>query len=422
MISTSATSIPLPAASILFQANQPKPTIPGLETEIFFKNDTPRVFTSADFSSVQFLTTEEPLDDLVLPEQVKTAPNTSNCSHSPGNLSNSSLLYGYNETADVMIASITSLLATCGLLGNLLALLYFWPKRKKSLPPFLYTIISAIDILKSPLTVPVLATLFRSRAPGIFENFLFCAIWPFLFFFLVRMSMFVTMLVSVTRTIVLVTPFREISRRAVGISIVLYAVFLTAVDIIFVSFGWLVTQYRKQEGFCEIFPADQSENYASYSYSGVLQIELLLPVLLVIFSFVTGTASLVMKKTTIPNEDDHKLKRVSITIAIFTAVFLLCSLPGFLLQMMYLTSQFRADSVRLLTRFPSFNRFLRWYGHLLSQFFLVQINAALNPCIYVFRMPRYRRWTKKLMKDTASILKDTVRKHSSSASSSTEWG
>ena len=406
---TSASGIPLPLI-------QGKPTIPGLGTGMFHEN------ISTTFTSGEFLTTEEPLDDLVLLEPTKTPHNTSNCSNTGLNLTNSALLHEYNETADVMIASITSLLAICGLLGNLLALLYFWPKRKKSLPPFLYTIISATDILKSPLTFPVLATLFQSRAPGIFDNSLFCAVWPFLFFFLVRMSMFVTMLVSVTRTIVLVTPFTEISRRAVGISIIIYAVFLAAVDVVFVSFGWLVTHYRKQESFCEIFPPDQTENYASYSYSGVLQIELLLPVLLVIFSFVTGTASLVMKKTTIPNEDEKKLKRVSVTIAIFTAVFLLCNVPGFLLQMTYLTSQFRADNVEGLTQFPSFNKFLRWYGHLLTQFFLVQINAALNPCIYVLRMPRYRRWTKKLVKDTASILKDTVRKHSSSASSSTEWG
>ena len=50
--------------------------------------------------------------------------------------------------------------------------------------------------------------------------------------------MFVTMLVSVTRTIVLVTPFHELSRRAVSSSVVAYAVLLTGVDIVFFSLGF----------------------------------------------------------------------------------------------------------------------------------------------------------------------------------------
>ena len=357
------------------------------------------------------VTTHESPGSLVFPDNV---------SHSVvSNLTNSSS-YLFDETLDVAVASMLCLFATCGLLGNFLALFYFWPKRKKALPPFLYTIISATDILKSPLTVPVLATLFRSRAPGLFQNVFFCAIWPFLFYLLVRMSMFVTMLVSVTRTIVLVTPFHKVSRRAVSISIVVYALLLTAVDVIFVAMGWLETAYRSYEGFCEIFPPDQSNDYASYSYSGVLQIELLLPVLLVIFSFVMGTISLVMKKTTMPNEDEKKVKRVSITIAIFTGVFLLCNVPGFLLQLLYLASQFCDGGTWKLSN----NAFTKWYGHMFTHLVLIQLNAALNPCVYLLRMPRYRRWTNKMMKDTASILKATVRdmKTSSSASSSTEWG
>ena len=366
-------------------------------------------------------TTEEPLEKLVFPSPLKNCSQDTlaNISDSAANLTDSSLL-NFNDTADITLASIASLLAVCGLLGNILALLYFWPKRKKAIPPFLYTIISAIDVLKSPLALPVLATLFRSRAPGLFENSLFCAMWPFLFYLLVRMSMFVTMLVSVTRTIVLVTPFHELSRRAVSSSVVAYAVLLTGVDIVFFSLGWLETGYRQYEGFCEIFPPTQSSHYASYSYSGTLQIELLLPVLLVIFSFIMGTISMVTKKTTMPNEDEKKLKRVSITIAIFTGVFLLCNIPGFLLQMIYLASQFCEGGSEKL----SSNPFLKNYGHLLTHFFLIQLNAAVNPCIYVLRMPRYRRWTNKLMKDTASILKATVRdlKNSSTSSSSTEWG
>ena len=355
------------------------------------------------------------------PDDLRFLTNPANCSNSSYPVENFTIpLYPLNGPADITLASLTSLFAVLGLLGNFLALLYFWPKRKKAIPPFLYTMISGIDILKSPLSLPVLATLFNSRAPGLFNNSFLCATWPFLFYFLVRMSMFVTMLVSVTRTIVLVTPFHELSRRAVGMSIVIYAALLVVVDVVFVSLGWLTTSYRNYEGFCEIFPPEHANRYASYSYSGVLQIELILPVILVIFSFVMGTISLMMKKTTMPNEDEKKLKRVSITIAIFTGVFLLCNSPGFFLQMLYLVYQFYNGGVGPLHS----NAFLQWYGHLLTHFFLILLNAVLNPCIYVLRMPRYRRWTKKMIMDAGSILKATVRdlKNSSTSSSSTEWG
>ena len=91
-----------------------------------------------------------------------------------------------------------------------------------------------------------------------------------------------------------------------------------------------------------------------------------------------------------------KVRKVSVTITLFAGVFSACNIPAFLLQVnyliLYINERNRATE-------NSRGPFMEWYGHLLSHFFLTFFNAAVNPCLYLLRMPRFRQWLKLVTKD-----------------------
>ena len=86
------------------------------------------------------------------------------------------------------------------------------------------------------------------------------------------------------------------------------------------------------------------------------------------------------------------------TITIFAGTFLACNIPAFLLQMKYFVLYIKeVEGAR--DRGVNRGAIMEWYAHLLSHFFLTLFNAAVNPCLYLLRMPDFRRWLKVVAKD-----------------------
>ncbi|XP_063677802.1 uncharacterized protein LOC134813851 isoform X2 [Bolinopsis microptera] len=305
----------------------------------------------------------------------------------------------YSETADLAIASLTVLLILIGLIGNSTSLVYFWQQRKKAIHPKLYTMICAVDICSCITAIPVIISLFNSRTPVLFEDNVFCATWTVAMTVLLKLAMFLVMIVSVTRTIAMTFPLRKIRADVVIKVIIAYMTFICFVDVVVLSAGWFETKFKEDVSMCEIRPKGERVPI-HYVYSLAVQTELLLSSVLVFSSFAYGTFRLVTKRsqrnsrrTTKNNfqaKEDAMFVQVTVTIAIFTAVFLMCNLPGFILQLTYFLgqfAQFKVDDVMIESRF------LWWYSHIVFYFFCGLLNAAINPFLYFSRMPNYRNWT-----------------------------
>ena len=305
----------------------------------------------------------------------------------------------HSETADFAIASLTVLLIVFGLVGNSTSLVYFWQRRKKAIHPKLYTMICAVDICSCITAVPVIISLFNSRTPVLFEDNVFCATWTVAMTVLLKLAIFLVMIVSVTRTIAMTFPLRKIRADVVIKVIIAYMTLICFVDVVVLSAGWFETKFKEDVSMCEIRPKGERVPI-HYVYSLAVQTEVLLSSVLVFSSFAYGTFRLVTKRkqrlsrrTTKNNfqaKEDAMFVQVTVTITIFTAVFLMCNLPGFLLQLTYFLgqiAQFGIDDVMIKSRF------LWWYSHIVFYLFCGLLNAAINPFLYFTRMPHYRNWT-----------------------------
>ena len=302
----------------------------------------------------------------------------------------------FSGTADILIATTLIILIIFGILGNTSSFIYFWRLRKRAIHPKLYTMICCVDITCCLAAIPVIITLLTSRQAVLFESTVFCTVWSIMMTTLFKLAMFLVMMVSITRMIAIIFPHHIIRFGVVVKFIIGFITIVVLVDItVLVTSVGLHARYNEKEAMCEIHVSGRS-SVIHYMYSIFVQAELLLSSVVIFFSFVLGTFRLmgrrreaIARRGDQGSGDEVMFLKVSITIAIFTAVFLLCNLPCFILQLAYFVAQFENKVNDVFLE----NRFMMWYGHLIFHFFMGLLNAAINPCLYFSRMPNYRIWT-----------------------------
>ena len=298
---------------------------------------------------------------------------------------------------DWIIGGLTSLCAIVGLLGNSTAFSYFWSRRNKTVPDILYIVISATDCCTSALaTLPVIISLFNSRDPMLFKNKGFCGFWVMIYSFLLILSMFLVMLISITRTIAIAFPLHnKMKRRTVVMIIVGYTVLILVINGIYLAFEMLEAIYTPRYAACGSHLGTIGSALTEHFYTVSYQAEIALPAFITFISFIISTVSL-FRRPTLLNEDGRKYRKVSVTIAIFTAVFLICNIPYFLYQLVNYVEIFWPNNITKTLQYG--NAFMFWYGSLVLHFFPVILNAALNPCLYLLRMQNYRKWLQRIFR------------------------
>ena len=292
----------------------------------------------------------------------------------------------FNDTADKTIGILLIMCLLIGLPGNIISLLYFWGRRKDSFPDILYTVISAVDACTCVLTLPVICSLMSGRQPlEFFLNYTICGLWYVPFYFTLRFSQFMVLVISVTRTITILAPFFTMKKRAVLVACAVYSLYILAVEIVFMGSG--VTKFF----YFPLIASSTTTNSVDppdWQYTVFVMINLVNLILLsviVFVSFVMSTTSLA-KGSANGNND---FRRVSITITIFTAVFLVCNLPMFLTELL---NNIFFVWVKSLKAGARESPFFMWYFMFISYRVLTPVNAALNPFLYLWRMRTFRGW------------------------------
>ena len=331
----------------------------------------------------------------------------------------------FSASIDHVIGAFAIFLMMIGVIGHILSIFYFWKRRRKTIHDFLYLVISVVDALTSAACFPVIVSLLNSRSEMLFNNVGICYSWPVSFYLLIRVSMLLVILVSVTRTVVIARPSKhnsiKLEPKHVVLGMMAYSIMLVTIDLAFLLTGnGLLGKgitYVKRVSFCEIFTEyedlekgeDLQSEWSTRLYAAIFNLGLILPCLVVFVSFSVSVIALSRRKG-MQSKDEKKFRFVSITIGLFTALFLFCYLPLFVLQVVYFTSYF-------IIRLPilEINGF-KYYGHLLVQFFLPLLNATIKPYLFMLRMPQYRKWLIHLLKMThcypAEIVKSSDTKGS----------
>ena len=296
-----------------------------------------------------------------------------------------------SETTDKVISVVLILLLVISVLGNTTAFFYFWKNRRKSLPNKLYMAIIVVDLVTNLSSVPVITSLFNLREPMLFETSGLCVTYLISMNFSIRMSMFLVAVLSITRTISIVTPHRarNISSKMIALSIFCYGVLLVGVDGLLTAKEWFSTRFYPPMPACVFVLSELNKlpigtMMALFLLSVV--IEALVPPVVVFTSLVITVVALKRSVPRSNSDTESRLRQISITVALFTALHMICTLPFFT----YVFSQ----AVDHFTSIPEFSWFrsgdMMWYGQISFLLLPSCLNTALNPCLYFWRMPRFR--------------------------------
>ena len=295
-----------------------------------------------------------------------------------------------SKTADILIGVFLLLVVFTGIGGNIAALAYFWKRRDDNLSKLLYTIISITDICTSTVTIAVIPTLFKGRRPGLFRSYGICGAFSMLFKHLQRFSMYMVMMISVTRTIAIFKPFYKIRKKGVVVACLAFEIFWIAVDVAFLASGSLQMVYYAPAASCGVIPGVGVQIWTWNFYIIIFLLWLVLGTLFVLISLILSlrTVAGMRKRSTIQNAKVKKFVDVSLTITLFTAAFLLCNLPLLILQTWANIVYFIGTEAD----YENKNDVYGWYGLVIAHVFLTTFNAASNPCLYLTRMLKYRAW------------------------------
>ena len=130
--------------------------------------------------------------------------------------------------SDKVLGTVLILCVLFGTAANVQSLRYFLSTKKRNLSTLLYQTICCLDLCTCSLpSLPVAVSLFLNRRPVLFNSSALCLIWWLLFRVLHLGSMFLVMLLSVSRTLSMKLPFFRLSKRWV------FSTFLGFVSILF---------------------------------------------------------------------------------------------------------------------------------------------------------------------------------------------
>ena len=310
-----------------------------------------------------------------------------------------------DEELDEWLGSLTAVLSVIGLFGNISSLLYFWSMERKSLPDKIYIAITAVDIATNIGFVSSASFLLSNRNTVLCNRSGLHLAAAILLRFSAKMSSFLVAVLSVLRSIVIVKPHkaRQIRPHIVAYIVTGSALVLLLKDVLPVTLGWVVLQIQTNLDCPRLVLGPKMPGIVSLLVQIIDTVELLLNSLVVLVSFILS-AIFLLKNSINPSSNadaEGRSRQVSITIALFTALFLLCNLPYFAWYMFLIFLRFVEPVEQKLISFilETRSKWIVWNGNIIFSFLPVHLNAALNPCLYLWRMPRYREqlsiwWTK----------------------------
>ena len=257
-----------------------------------------------------------------------------------------------------------------------------------------------ISILVLPLAIPYLL---RNRQGWVLEtSTVFCTIWGILWYVLFVLSIFLVAMLSITRTIQIVCPFRNLRKKAVIGVILGYLVVLIVQSTIpmwfkeIYDYDWRMSYHC---GWRNDFLKDHS-GAAYHTYTQIIFFETYFPIFPIIISCVLTIRSLKSSENSALNQANRE---VTITIILFTVIYMVCNLPQVVMHFITIIGQSH-DSVKALMNWDKPYRYwFRFYMIL-----LVPINSALNPILYLWRMKKMRQSTRNMIKRCMKVANQKI--------------
>ena len=300
-------------------------------------------------------------------------------------MSNSSTVHDFSPTVDHSLVVLYWLCLILGLPGNVLALKYF-VKQPPALAIVLFTLTAGLDTLSLPIIcIPTIYTLLNERKPGWYSNHTVCSVLGILYNWISIISVFLLTVLSLSRTHLLLFPVRKQNKSRTYQFMAVYVALVTLHETVFTATGKLNFYYTVDEGYCW----DKGDTKPWSVYDDVVDTTLLaVPIIPVSIScFITCYK--VFKSAALSNHSvmESPVKRnATITILLYTSVYILFSLPNFLNYVTWAQAKIRFGSSSSIYG----HGFMKYYSWLLTDTLMIVLISTINPLILLARTRRYR--------------------------------
>ncbi|KAL5263846.1 hypothetical protein ACHWQZ_G005053 [Mnemiopsis leidyi] len=302
----------------------------------------------------------------------------------------------FNNLGDTILGDTTLTITAVGLLGNTLLLSYFLCNRAwRRLSDTLYFLISLVDTVILVFHVPVSISLTSLRQPGTwFSTSTGCGVWGVVWNTAMRLSIFVIMVLAVTRMIILVHPFKRIRKPHILVHIGFYFV-LEILQASVPFYIGLEYTYVGSIAMC-FWPDYRAFQYPSngffiwYFHRAIF--EFAAPFIVIISCCIVSVVSLYRSKRSqkySPQECRVNNKNnATLTIIILASAYIICNIP----LLVYSTVSF-TDAV-----IDPHNQAITWddnnYCFIVFCINSVMLNAAVNPVLFLSRVSAMRVWVR----------------------------
>ena len=274
-----------------------------------------------------------------------------------------------------------------GTLGNLAAFTFF-KFSTENVPHTIYKIITLADMYICACVLPVGACYLMERSPGIvFGNGVMCHIWGYIWNICGRMSIFLVVVLSTTRTLTILRPFYLLKIKAVVAAILVYILLLLTQLLVMDFFQGAHIKFDEHYADCGFYANPKNTNQVLY-FIGYI-IPFIVPMFIVIISCAFTIYAIAIK----PRQNDSHTKaqatssaRATMTILIFTLTYSIFNIP-LVFDRMIMAIQFYSEYNINLYKFPYSEHYLN-FTYSIS----IAINSALNPWLYLWRMHNFRRF------------------------------
>ena len=276
-----------------------------------------------------------------------------------------------------------------GIFGNICSF-FFFKAKKRDISTVIYMLITGCDIVISILVLPVGISLLSQRNPGlIFGNKYSCTVWAYKWSTAIALSFFLVLCLSITRTISLLRPFKRLSTRKLCISVILYTVVTLVHTVWYHVKGSFEVDFSLQYSQCMIcfYHKEGDRVDPSALLRGIFYV---VPIIVVAVSCVMSVVLLTRKnKIAQQRELQQSRNRATITILLFALLYAVCNIP-YILHIIMLVCTFYGINWNWFAILYKYDFSGPGYYFLAISTLLIAANSAVNPTLYLWRMPRLR--------------------------------
>ena len=250
-------------------------------------------------------------------------------------------------------------------------------------------LITGCDIVVSILVLPVGISLLSQRNPGlIFGNTYSCTVWTYSWNTAITLSLFLVICLSITRTISLFQPFKQLNARKLCISVLVYIMVTSGHTLWYHLKGSFKVDFSLQSSKCILYIVSTDGDRVD-PIALLRGISYVAPIFVVAVSCVISTILLTRQNKAIQQRDlQHSRNRATVTILLFALLYIMCNIL-YTFHIIMLMLQFHGIKW-LIENLYKFDK-SGYYFTAISTL-LIAANSAVNPILYLWRMPRLREY------------------------------